>query len=464
MEGEPSTASDPERIESEDNLVETDGPPPGCFNWFCHPVGRCHRFIALIFMCFLGFGSYFCYDNPAALIDYIKRDLNITNAEYSVLYSIYSWPNVVLCFVGGFLIDSVFGIRLGAIIYSAFTLGGHTVFALGAFCEAYWLMVLGRFIFGIGGESLAVAQNNYAVLWFSGKELNMVFGLQLSFSRVGSTANLLVMEPLYKWVQGMDVSGHKVLGIVLFIAGITCIFSFICGLVLGALDKRAERILSRNNNTSGEVVRLSDVKNFKGTFWLITVICVTYYVAIFPFVTYAKEFFKERFHISSEEANQVSSFIYTVSMVASPVLGFLIDLTGRNITWLLGAIPVTMLSHVLLAFTLVNPYVGVVIMGIAYSALASSLWPLVSLIIPDYQLGTAYGVCQAIQNLGLAVINIITGVIVDKFGFVALEIFFLCCLSAALLSTIGMAVMDKIQNGTLNMSRAQRQRHHQSIM
>ncbi|CAH1978651.1 unnamed protein product [Acanthoscelides obtectus] len=288
MEGEDSSIHDAGTAESQENFVDADSLPPGCYNWFCHPAGRCHRFIALIFMCFLGFGSYFCYDNPGALIDDMKKDLNITNAEYSILYSIYSWPNVVLCFLGGFLIDSVFGIRLGAIIYSAFTLGGHAIFALGAYCKTYWLMVLGRFIFGIGGESLAVAQNNYAVLWFSGKELNMVFGLQLSFSRVGSTANFLAMEPLYKWVHNMGISGHQLLGIVLFIAGTTCVFSLICGLILGALDRRAERILSRSNNTSGEVVRLSDVKNFKAPFWLITVICVTYYVAIFPFVTYAK--------------------------------------------------------------------------------------------------------------------------------------------------------------------------------
>lgn len=38
----------------------------------------------------------------------------------------------------------------------------------------------------IGGESLAVAQNTYAVSWFKGKELNMVFGLQLSLARIVS--------------------------------------------------------------------------------------------------------------------------------------------------------------------------------------------------------------------------------------------------------------------------------------
>jgi len=68
----------------------------------------------------------------------------------------------------------------------------------------------------IGGESLAVAQNNYAVLWFKGKELNFVFGLQLSFARVGSTVNFNVMEPLYNWVNHF-YHGHTCLGIVLFI-------------------------------------------------------------------------------------------------------------------------------------------------------------------------------------------------------------------------------------------------------
>ena len=57
---------------------------------------------------------------------------------------------------------------------------------LGATLEKVWLTYLGRFIFGIGGESLAVAQNTYAVVWFKEKELNLVFGLQLSMARIVS--------------------------------------------------------------------------------------------------------------------------------------------------------------------------------------------------------------------------------------------------------------------------------------
>lgn len=49
---------------------------------------------------------------------------------------------------GGYLIDRVFGIRLGAIVFSTLVLAGQIVFALGALYNKVWLMDVGRFIFG----------------------------------------------------------------------------------------------------------------------------------------------------------------------------------------------------------------------------------------------------------------------------------------------------------------------------
>ena len=57
---------------------------------------------------------------------------------------------------------------------------GQIIFAAGGLLGSFIIMQVGRFVFGIGGESLAVAQNTYAVTWFKGKELNMVFGFQVS--------------------------------------------------------------------------------------------------------------------------------------------------------------------------------------------------------------------------------------------------------------------------------------------
>lgn len=72
----------------------------------------------------------------------------MSTSTFVLLYSIYSWPNVILCFIGGFLLDSVFGIRLGTVIYMALTLIGQIIFASGAMIDAFWLMMLGRFVFG----------------------------------------------------------------------------------------------------------------------------------------------------------------------------------------------------------------------------------------------------------------------------------------------------------------------------
>ena len=83
--------------------------------------------------------------------------------------------------------------------------------------------------------------------------------------------------------------------------------------------------------------------------------------------------------------------IYLISAFASPLLGFLIDKTGRNVTYVLLSIAATLVGHAILAFTFLNPYFAVILMGVAYSLLASALWPIAALIIPESQLGTAYG-------------------------------------------------------------------------
>ncbi|XP_077285994.1 lysosomal dipeptide transporter MFSD1-like isoform X2 [Arctopsyche grandis] len=427
-----------------------------CSRVFCNPNHTVYRFVALIFMCLLGFGSYFCYDNPGALQDKFKEDLKINTTQFVLLYSIYSWPNVILCFIGGFLIDRVFGIRLGTLLYMMILLIGAVLFALGGYINAFWLMIVGRFIFGIGGESLAVAQNNYAVRWFKGKELNMVFGLQLSFARVGSTINFIVMEPLYNWVSTFTVGYHRT-GTVLFFASITCGISLICALILTWMDKRADKKLTENSEHIEEPVKLSVIKDFSGVFWLVTVICVAYYVAIFPFVALGKIFFERKFDYDPQSANVVNSIVYILSAVASPILGFVIDKTGRNLYWVIISICTTIGAHSMLAFTFWSPYIGMVTLGLSYSLLASALWPLVSLIIPESQLGTAYGICQSIQNLGLAIVSLITGIIVDKGGYFMLELFFLGCLIVALMSAVCIAILDYSQKGILNMKSNERQ-------
>ena len=59
-------------------------------------------------MCLLSFGAYFCIDNPGAIQKQMKEAMNIDTSQFANLYAVYSWPNVVLPLIGGFLIDRYF--------------------------------------------------------------------------------------------------------------------------------------------------------------------------------------------------------------------------------------------------------------------------------------------------------------------------------------------------------------------
>ena len=76
-------------------------------------------------------------------------------------------------------------------------LSGQALTTLGCFIDSKAVVYLGRFVFGLGGENLAVACNTFSSSWFSGTALNMAFGFQLAVVRVGSAISLMVLGPIY---------------------------------------------------------------------------------------------------------------------------------------------------------------------------------------------------------------------------------------------------------------------------
>jgi len=69
---------------------------------------------------------------------------------------------------------------------------------------------------------------------------------------------------------------------------LTCLFSLGCALALAYMDKRAEKILHRKKDVCEEKVKLTDVITFPVQLWLVFIICIGYYVAIFPFISLGK--------------------------------------------------------------------------------------------------------------------------------------------------------------------------------
>ena len=149
------------------------------------------RWLVLALTSLLMSCNYYCYDTPAALYKPLSNAFWREPAfEYyfNLLYSVYSIPNIVLPLVGGLLVDKV-GLYFSLNLFSAFILAGQAVFAAGCSIGSLQVMLLGRFLFGLGGESISVAQSALIERWFQQGELALALGLCLSVARLGSVVN-----------------------------------------------------------------------------------------------------------------------------------------------------------------------------------------------------------------------------------------------------------------------------------
>eukprot|EP01083_Nonionella_stella_P240202 839911_1 len=156
------------------------------------------RFIMLGLSCFALFGSYYAYDNPAALERPLQTSFHLNSLQYNALYAVYSFPNVILPLFGGLLIDKL-GASVGMILFMSLILAGQCLFAFGSSFSGgfFGLMIAGRTIFGFGAESLSVAGSALLAHWFKGKEMAFAMGFNLAVSRLGSVANYHISPVLY---------------------------------------------------------------------------------------------------------------------------------------------------------------------------------------------------------------------------------------------------------------------------
>ena len=70
----------------------------------------CWRILFLSLTSLLNVGVYFGYENPGPIEKQLETDLGISQTQYSLLYSVYSYPNMIVPIFGGIFIDYI-GIR-----------------------------------------------------------------------------------------------------------------------------------------------------------------------------------------------------------------------------------------------------------------------------------------------------------------------------------------------------------------
>jgi len=382
-----------------------------------HPNTKFYRFTILIFASLLSFGSYFAYDIIGAVAPSLVEELGGQRETVGTMYTMYSIAAVLSVLIGGFLIDRL-GTRKASMIFSLFVLAGAAVVG---FAKNLPMLFIGRFIFGAGSEPLIVAQSSILARWFKGKELALSFGIALTVSRLGTIFSFNTGELMASHFGGYRYS--------LFAAVLFCLISLCANIVYVFMDRHGERILKLKNESKEEKIVLTDIKFLRSSFWFVTMLCLTFYSAIFPFTALSTDLFVDKwgiarvaeasgsflsqvfnnfFHMFST-AGGVTSIIIFASMICAPFAGHLVDKIGRRASLMVIGSLILIPSHLLMGLTTVYPAYPMITLGMAFVLVPAALWPAIPLVVPKERVGTAFGLMTMIQNVGLGLFPFLNG-------------------------------------------------------
>ncbi len=380
------------------------------------------RWWALILVSLVMLVNYYFYDALSSIKSNLMGALNLTNSDYGFIVGFYAVPNLFMTLIGGVLLDRI-GIRKTGFLFVLFMTMGAFITAFGASdfygesaiagsISPLLMMIFGRLFFGLGAETSIVVINKVMVKWFKGKNLALAFAINVALARVGTAAALILSPILVEaetgWTTAVWFAAMLVLaGLLVWIVYMMYDVRF---------DKEEERIGNKTDLVDDEdrvdfaqVMALFTHKSFL----YVSALCVTFYSAVFPFMSYAPDLLVNKFGMTQELAGQSMSLLPFGTILFTPLFGIVIDKVGKAASMMIYGSLILLVVHFTFAYTAVNPYVPIVLLGIAFSLVPAAMWPSVAKLVKESQLGTAYGLMTAIQNVGLALFPILAGSILD---------------------------------------------------
>jgi nitrate/nitrite transporter NarK len=392
------------------------------------------RWTALAVVAFTMFCGYFIQDVLSPIKRMLETNLDWTSTDFGIFRFSYGWLTVFLfmLIIGGIILDKL-GERITGIIATAIMVAGTAVMYAALVSHGlagkewhilFWTMKapvfvvsIGFAIFCMGVEIAGITVSKIIVKWFKGKELALAMGLEMATARIG-TAFALGIMPFVAASHGL--TAPMFLGLILIVIG------FVAFLVYTFMDKKLDASLAKTAKagetaSAEEQFKLSDVKYILKNrgFWLIAILCVLFYSAVFPFLNYAADLMINKFHVNEKLAGLIPMLLPFGTIILTPFFGNLYDRKGKGATIMIIGSLLLIFVHAAFSIPFLNQTVVaiilVIILGIAFSLVPSAMWPSVPKIIPEKQLGSAYALIFWIQNIGLMFIPLIIGQALDKY-------------------------------------------------
>ncbi len=399
------------------------------------------RWTALILIASMMFFAYMFVDVMSPLMSLVEGELHWSSGAFGTYAASEYILNVCgFLIIAGIILDKM-GTRFTGILSASLMVIGAAIkmyavsswfqdTALAGWLGSWWtampasakLAALGFMIFGCGCEMAGTTVSKAIAKWFKGKEMALAMGIEMAIARLGVFA-VMWLSPLIAAKFDMTVFAPVAFCTVLLLIGLInfCVFS--------VMDRRFDLQLEQKGMAAGDGAsedefHLSDLgKIFSSKmFWIVAMLCVLYYSAIFPFQRYATNYLQVTLGVDAEVGAGLFSFFPILALVLTPFLGAFLDTVGKGATMLfLGAI-IMVVCHLSFAFLLPafpSKWLAIVliaVLGVSFSLVPAALWPSVPKIIDEKILGSAYCLIFWIQNIGLCFVPMLIGYVLQATG------------------------------------------------
>ena len=428
------------------------------------------RWIILFFSIFLLFGSYYCFELPAALKDSLEVRFSgyLSSEEYEYffnsLFSVYSLPNIILPFLNGYLVDKI---GLKGVLFSLVLLVmlGQIIFAIAISKYMFYLMVFGRFIFGIGSESLFVVENILLIKYFRGKELSFAIGLNLAMANLGGVLNMYFTP---------KIAANYATTTAVWTGAYLCIFSLVCIIIVLFLDAKLNELDSPNLIDQNEIakyeardVKIQDFQAFEITFWYLALSCFFLYSCIISWMNIGSSYIIDKWfqNVPAQEgeisAGNYLSLMWLTAVISGPSVGYVVDNYGFRLKILILGTMISTLSMILFIF--IYPIVPVILLGLAYSLGVASIYPSIPYVVPAESLGKANGLVTSMQNLGFSLYPYVIATIkVQSGSYDYAQIFLTLSTIMSIIFACLAARANQIGNYTQELNDAPSEKEHEN--
>ena len=394
------------------------------------------RWAVLILVASMMFFAYMFVDILSPLASLLNDTLSWDQGDFGTYAAGEYLLNVFgFLILAGIILDKM-GVRFTGLLSASLMVIGAGIKYWGiswadantvAWLNAWWpsmpgsakLAMFGFMIFGCGCEMAGTTVSKILAKWFKGKEMALAMGLEMAIARLG-VFGAMWLSPMIS--QRFAVDGVNSVTAPLLFASLLLVVGLLNFFVFTIMDTKFDAELVAAGETTSvkdpeDEFHVSDLAQIFSSkmFWIIALLCVLYYSAIFPFQRFATNFLEETLNISNAEAAGLFKWFPILAMVLTPFLGAFIDYKGKGASMMLLGAVIMIACHSVFAFVLpaypskTLALVTILVLGVSFSLVPASMWPSVPKIIDEKVLGSAYCLIFWVQNVGLCLVPLLIG-------------------------------------------------------